>query len=83
MGSQQDFVLIMARSLTANRPALKKRMVSFQIFIEKSDKRVKWNYVLTVIEVCMVCTGNNHEELVIILAGNNCEFLICVTSKVE
>lgn len=47
-------------SLTTWPSALKEWVVSFQIFIEESDKSIKRNYVFSVIEVRMACAGDNH-----------------------
>lgn len=56
---------------------------SFEVFAEKSDKTIERNYIFAVVKIGVACSGNNHEELVVILSRSDSKFLIGIVSEIE
>ena len=54
-----------------------------EIFVEEGFNRGKWDYVFAVVEISVACTRNHHEQLVVLLARSDGEFLVGVAAEVE
>ncbi len=52
------------------------------MLIEECLHCAEWNYLFSVIQVSVACSGNYHEDLVVIFAGSDCHILVGIASKI-
>ena len=59
------------------------RSLFTEILAEEFINLGKGDDVLLVVEVGVACAGNDHEKLVVLLAGSYGQLLVCVAAEVE